>query len=289
MSDLELLAVGAYSPLEGFMGKADYQAVLHEMRLASGLPWTLPITLAVGRLRPTSCAWASASLVTPWEEPIGILHLEERFPYDGREEARLVYGTNDPRHPGAQYQLNRGEILLAGPVDLIARPPLKGFEAYRLDPAAARQRFQQLGWRTVVGFQSQQPMHRAHEYIQKCALEPLDGLFIHLCRPDQAGRGAVRSAGPLLSGAGRAVLPEDPRRARRLPGRHALRGPRGTVFHAGSKELRLHPLHRGPRVRRRRVPSRRSPSIRSSRRSRRTSWASSRSSTRPSTAAAARP
>ena len=151
----------------------------------------------------------SVALVTPWEEPIGILHLEERFPYDGREEARLVYGTNDPRHPGARYQLNRGEILLAGPVDLIARPPLKGFEAYRLDPAAARQRFQQLGWRTVVGFQSQQPMHRAHEYIQKCALEPLDGLFIHPRRPDQAGRGAVRSAGPLLSGAGRAVLPED--------------------------------------------------------------------------------
>jgi sulfite reductase (ferredoxin) len=70
-------------------------------------------------------------------------------------------------------------VLLAGPVDLISRQPLKGFDAYRLDPAEARARFQQLGWKTVVGFQSQQPMHRAHEYIQKCALEPLDGLFIH--------------------------------------------------------------------------------------------------------------
>src|SRR5437667_11803931 len=180
MSDLELLAVGAYSPLEGFMGEADYRAVLRDMRLASGLRWTLPITLAVRRAAADELREGEdVALVTPWEEPIGILHLEERFPYDGREEARLVYGTDDPRHPGAQYQLTRGDVLLAGPVDLIARPPLKGFEAYRLDPAEARARFRELGWGTVVGFQSQQPMHRAHAYIQKCALEPLDGLFIH--------------------------------------------------------------------------------------------------------------
>ena len=180
MSDLELLAVGAYSPLEGFMGEADYRAVLNEMRLANGLPWTLPITLAVRRAAADELREGEdVALVTPWEEPLGILHLEERYPYDGLEEARLVYGTDDPRHPGAAYQLTRGDVLLAGPVDLIARPPLKGFEAYRLDPADARARFRQLDWRTGVGFQCQQPMHRAHEYIQKCALEPLDGLFIH--------------------------------------------------------------------------------------------------------------
>src|SRR3989441_1871586 len=180
MSDLELLAVGAYSPLEGFMGEADYRSVLREMRLASGLAWTLPITLAVRQAAADVLREAEdVALVTPWEEPIGILHLEERFPYDGREEARLVYGTEDPRHPGAHYQLTRGDVLLAGPVDLIARPRLKGFEPYRLDPADARARFRKLGWRTVVGFQSQQPMHRAHQYIQKGALEPLDGVVIH--------------------------------------------------------------------------------------------------------------
>ena len=180
MSDLELLAVGAYSPLEGFMGQADYRAVVEDMRLASGLPWPLPITLAVRREAADSLREGDdVALVTPWEEPLGILHLQERFPYDGAREARLVYGTDDPRHPGAQYQLTRGEVLLGGPVELIARPPLRGFEAYRLDPAAARARFRELGWRTVVGFQSHQPMHRAHEYIQKCALEPHDGLFIH--------------------------------------------------------------------------------------------------------------
>ena len=180
MSDLELLAVGAYSPLQGFMGEKDYRAVLHGMRLADGLPWPLPITLAVRRrAADTVREGEQIALVTPWEEPLGILHVEERFPYDGREEARVVYGTDDPRHPGAQYQLTRGDVLLSGPVDMLARPPLKGFDAYRLDPDAARARFRQLGWRTVVGFQSHQPMHRAHEYIQKCALEPLDGLFIH--------------------------------------------------------------------------------------------------------------
>ncbi|PYO02953.1 MAG: sulfate adenylyltransferase [Candidatus Rokuibacteriota bacterium] len=180
MSDLELLAVGAYSPLQGFMGEKDYRAVLHGMRLADGLPWPLPITLAVRRrAADTVREGEQIALVTPWEEPLGILHVEERFPYDGREEARVVYGTDDPSHPGAQYQLTRGDVLLSGPVDMLARPPLKGFDAYRLDPDDARARFRQLGWRTVVGFQSHQPMHRAHEYIQKCALEPLDGLFIH--------------------------------------------------------------------------------------------------------------
>src|SRR2546426_8989414 len=180
MSDLELIATGAYSPLEGFMGEADYRSVIHDMRLAGGLAWPLPITLAVRRsAADTLRVGEDVALVSPWEELLGILHLEERFPYDGREEARLVYGTEDPRHPGAEYQLTRGDVLLGGKVDLVSRPPLKGFESHRLDPAETRARFQALGWRSVVGFQSQQPMHRAHEYIQKCALEPLDGLLIH--------------------------------------------------------------------------------------------------------------
>src|SRR5262245_18924542 len=234
MSDLELLAVGAYSPLQGFLGESDYRAVLGEMRLASGLPWTLPITLAVRRAAADHLREGDdVALVTPREEPLGILHLEERFAYDGREEARVVYGTDDPTHPGAAYQLTRGDMLLAGPVDLIARPPLKGFEGYRLDPVEARARFQSLGWHTVVGFQSQQPMHRAHEYIQKCALEPLDGLFIH----------------PLI---GRTKLDELPSEVRLrcyqvlvdqyyprdrvvlgvFPGAMRYAGPRETLFHA---------------------------------------------------------
>jgi sulfite reductase (ferredoxin) len=234
MSDLELLAVGAYSPLEGFMGEADYRAVLRDMRLASGLPWTLPITLAVHRAAADELREGQdVALVTPWEEPIGILHLEERFAYDGGEEARVVYGTDDPRHPGAQYQLTRGDVLLAGPVDLIARPPLKGFEAYRLDPAEARARFRQLGWQTAVGFQSQQPMHRAHEYIQKCALEPLDGLFIHPLvgqtkldeLPSQV---RVRCSQVLVE----QYYPKNRVVLAVFPGAMRYAGPRETLFHA---------------------------------------------------------
>ncbi len=180
MSDLELLAVGAFSPLEGFMGRADYRRVLEETRLASGVVWTLPITLAVkpeaaDQLREGS----PVALIAPWEEVLGILHLEEKYPYDRREEARLVYGTEDLGHPGVAYLMGRGEALLGGPVDLISRPPLLGFEEYRLDPAQTRALFRERGWRTVVAFQTRNPIHRSHEYIQKCALELMDGLLIH--------------------------------------------------------------------------------------------------------------
>ena len=162
------------------MRQADSRSVLQAMRLANDLPWTLPITLAVRKAAADALREGDeVALMAPWDEPLGILHLEERYPYDGREEARLVYGTEDPAHPGAAYQLARGDVLLGGKIDLIARPPLPEFEAYRLDPAGTRARFRELGWRTVVAFQSQQPIHRAHEYIQKCALEPLDGLLIH--------------------------------------------------------------------------------------------------------------
>ena len=234
MSDLELLAVGAYSPLEGFMGQADYRSVLGEMRLHNGLPWTLPITLAVRRADADGLREGEdVALVAPWEEPLGILHLEERFPYDGREEARLVYGTEDPRHPGAEYQLSRGEMLLAGRVDLLGRPPLRGFDSYRLDPADTRARFSELGWRTVVGFQSQHPIHRAHEYIQKCALEPLDGLLIHplvgKTKLDELpSEVRVRCYQVLVE----QYFPKDRAILAVFPGAMRYAGPRETLFHA---------------------------------------------------------
>ncbi len=180
MSDLELLAIGALSPLEGFMGRADYLRVLEEMRLSSGVVWTLPITLAVKRADADQLREGSpVALVAPWEEMLGILHLEERYHYDRREEARLVYGTEDLAHPGVAYLMGRGEVLLGGRVDLLNRPRLPGFEEYRLDPAQTRALFRERGWRTVVGFQTRNPIHRSHEYIQKCALELMDGLLIH--------------------------------------------------------------------------------------------------------------
>ncbi|MBI2368944.1 MAG: sulfate adenylyltransferase [Deltaproteobacteria bacterium] len=180
MSDLELLAVGAFSPLQGFMRQADYQRVIHEMRLATGLVWTLPITLAVRREEAEHPREGSrVVLITPREELLGVLHLEEKYPYDKLEEARLVYGTDDLAHPGVAYLMGRGDVLLGGQVELINRPPLAGFEDCRLDPAATRALFRERRWRTVVGFQTRNPIHRSHEYIQKCALELIDGLLIH--------------------------------------------------------------------------------------------------------------
>ena len=234
MSDLELIATGAYSPLQGFMGRADYHRVLTEMRLANGLPWTLPITLAVRRADADALKEGDdVALVAPWDETLGILHLEERYPYNGREEARLVYGTEDPRHPGAEYQLSRGDVLLAGPVDLIARPPLPGFESLRLDPAGTRARFHELGWRTVAAFQSQHPIHRAHEYIQKCALEPLDGLLIHPLvgktkLDDIPSEVRVRCYQVLVE----QYYPRDRVVLAVFPGAMRYAGPRETFFHA---------------------------------------------------------
>src|SRR3990170_5494428 len=180
MSDLDVLAVGALSPLEGFMGEADYRRVLHEMRLASGVVWTLPITLAVKPADVSGLKEGSqAALVSPTEELLGILRLEEKYRYDQREEARLVYGTEDLAHPGVAYLLGRGELLLGGRIDVINRPALGEFEEYRLDPAQTRALFLERGWRTIVAFQTRNPIHRSHEYIQKCALELMDGLLIH--------------------------------------------------------------------------------------------------------------
>ena len=179
-SDLECLASGVFSPLQGFMGRADYHRVVHELRLKNGMLWTLPITLAVDKDEGAKLTEGrEVALLGSDGELLGLLSVEEIFAYDKREEARLVYGTEETRHPGVQYLFQRGELLVAGPVSLIRRPSLPGFEDYYCTPAETRRRFIERGWRTVVGFQTRNPIHRSHEYIQKCALELMDGLLIH--------------------------------------------------------------------------------------------------------------
>ncbi len=179
-SDLDCLSTGVFSPLKGFMNGADYTRVVHEMRLKNGLLWTLPITLAVDKDEATRLKEGrEAALLGSDGELLGLLSVEEIFAYDKREEARLVYGTEEARHPGVQYLYQRGELLVAGPVSLIRPPSLPGFEDYYCIPAETRRRFHERGWRTIVGFQTRNPIHRSHEYIQKCALELMDGLLIH--------------------------------------------------------------------------------------------------------------
>ncbi|WP_413175670.1 sulfate adenylyltransferase [Anabaena azotica] len=180
VSDLEMIAIGGFSPLTGFMNQADYDRVVIEMRLANGVVWSIPITLSVTEevaapLQPGGLV----RLDNPNGEFIGVLELSEKYSYDKKREAIHVYRTEDVKHPGVQVVYNQGSVNLAGDIWLLQRDSHPQFPSYQIDPAASRQMFREKGWKTIVGFQTRNPIHRAHEYIQKCALETVDGLFLH--------------------------------------------------------------------------------------------------------------
>lgn len=180
ISDINMIAVGAFSPLEGFMGAKDYESVVDRMRLTNGLPWTIPVTLAVTEEEAAALSAGDDVLLTAGEgEPAAVLHLEEKFHHDKEKEADRVYRTTDVSHPGVKYLMDSGDTLLGGKITLLERLQSTDFIENRLDPAESRQLFHKLGWKRVVGFQTRNPVHRAHEYIQKCALEAVDGLFLH--------------------------------------------------------------------------------------------------------------
>ncbi len=180
LSDLEMIAIGGFSPLTGFMGQADYERVVAEMRLVNGLPWSIPITLSVDEAIAAPLQIGTlVRLDSPAGEFVGILELTEKYHYDKAHEAVQVYRTNDTKHPGVHVVYNQGPVNLAGPVWLLERHPHPLFPAYQIDPAESRLLFRERGWKSIVGFQTRNPIHRAHEYIQKCALEVVDGLFLH--------------------------------------------------------------------------------------------------------------
>ncbi|HET7212464.1 MAG TPA: sulfate adenylyltransferase [Terriglobia bacterium] len=180
LSDLEMLAIGAFSPLEGFMGSADYNRVLQDKRLASGLPWTLPVTLAVDQKRAESLKKVPrAALADASGRPLAVLEIQDVFQYDRGAESVAVFRTANDDHPGARYVASRGDWVVGGPVEVFSRPNAEAYTKYRLDPADTRRIFSERGWNTVVGFQTRNPVHRAHEYIQKAALEIVDGLLLH--------------------------------------------------------------------------------------------------------------
>jgi len=180
ISDLEMISVGAFSPLEGFMGRQDYESVVHRMRLANGLPWSIPITLSVSsEIANRLKVGEDVALYSQNEIPVGILHLEEKYPYDKEVEARQVYLTTELKHPGVAYLYEMGDILLGGRVSLLNRINYNYYDKYLLDPRETRYLFRHKGWQRIVAFQTRNPIHRAHEYIQKCALETVDGLLIH--------------------------------------------------------------------------------------------------------------
>ena len=179
-SDLEMIAIGGFSPLTGFMEKADYLSVVESMHLSNGLPWSVPVTLSVSEEEAASLTEGSLiRLDDPSGEFVGVLELTEKYAYDKKHEAINVYRTDEEAHPGVKVIYDQGAINLAGPVWLLERKPHPLFPSYQIDPAASREAFAAKGWKTVVGFQTRNPIHRAHEYIQKCALETVDGLFLH--------------------------------------------------------------------------------------------------------------
>lgn len=180
VSDLVMLAIGAFSPLTGFMEQEDYDRVVVDMRLANGLPWSIPITLSVTQEVATPLKEGSLiRLDDPTGKFIGVLELSQKYRYDKTTEAINVYKTDDANHPGVQVVYNQGEINLAGSIWLLQREDHPQFPAYQIDPIESRRMFKEKGWKTIVGFQTRNPIHRAHEYIQKCAMETVDGLFLH--------------------------------------------------------------------------------------------------------------
>jgi sulfate adenylyltransferase len=180
VSDLEMLAIGAFSPLEGFMVSADYNAVINGKRLSNGLPWTLPITLAVGKEKADSLKkFSRMALADANGTLLAILEVQDVFQYDRQAESVAVFRTANDGHPGARYVASRGDWIVGGPVEVFRRPNSEAHSKYRLDPADTRRIFTERGWNTVVGFQTRNPVHRAHEYIQKAALEIVDGLLLH--------------------------------------------------------------------------------------------------------------
>ncbi|GGB49639.1 sulfate adenylyltransferase [Fictibacillus barbaricus] len=179
LSDLELIAIGAYSPITGFLGEKDYLCVLNEMRLCSGHVWSIPITLPVSECKASSLIEGEKIKLVHKGTVYGILTVEEKYRPDKKVEAEKIFQTTDLAHPGVKKLWERPEIYIAGPITLVTRPPKKKFIDFYQDPAETRKSFKMLGWNTIVGFQTRNPVHRAHEYIQKSALEIVDGLLLN--------------------------------------------------------------------------------------------------------------
>lgn len=233
VTDLELLSVGALTPLRGFMTEADYRSSVRDMRLASGAAWTVPVTLPVTREQASALEGREVCLVDAAGTPLAVLEAEQAFAYDQREEAEQVYRTSDEAHPGVASVYAQPELLLGGAVRAFALPPDPEFPAHRLTPAQTRAAFAERGWRTVVGFQTRNPVHRAHEYLQKVALEMVDGLLLHpLVGETKAGDipapVRMRCYEVLLDN----YYPADRVLLSVLPASMRYAGPREAIFHA---------------------------------------------------------
>lgn len=233
IADLEMLAVGAMSPLRGFMTEKDYRSTLEDMRLSNGSVWSLPITLSVDDDGYKRISGSDSVALTIGDRPHAILDVEQTFQRDRQAEAQGAFGTTDSAHPGVAALEKAGDMVLGGALRVIEVPQHETFNDHRMTPAETRAAFEERGWRTVVGFQTRNPVHRAHEYIQKCALEIVDGLLLHPLvgetkSDDIPADVRMRSYESLL----RDYYPADRTLLGVYPAAMRYGGPREAIFHA---------------------------------------------------------
>jgi sulfate adenylyltransferase len=232
-ADYEMLVTGAMSPLTGFMVEKDYTSVLDEMRLSSGLVWSIPITLSVDDEGLKRMGRSDAAALTIEDRPAAILDVEQVYRRDREAEAEAVFQTTDREHPGVAALDRAGDWLLGGRVRAFGLPKHATFIEHRRTPAETRAAFADRGWRRVVGFQTRNPVHRAHEYIQKCALEIVDGLLLHPLVGETKGDDVpadvrMRCYDVLLDG----YYPKDRVLLSVFPAAMRYAGPKEAIFHA---------------------------------------------------------
>ncbi|MGD1949609.1 MAG: sulfate adenylyltransferase [Leptolyngbyaceae cyanobacterium] len=180
IADLQCIATGIYSPLEGFVNESEYTLIVNEMRLSSGLAWSIPVTLQIPESEAAKCRLDSQiALAHPNGDILAVMTVESKFTPDQDHEAQQVYLTTEDAHPGVKAMKAEGPVYLGGPISLVNDIPYDNFQEYRLSPVQTRLEFANREWNTVVAFQTRNPIHRAHEYITKTALETVDGLFIN--------------------------------------------------------------------------------------------------------------
>lgn len=234
LSDLEMIGIGAFSPLQGFMGYADWEGVLDHMHLTTGEVWTVPVTLSVSE-EQAKHLHSDQKVALKGEDGVvyGVITVTEVYAYDALREAQAVYRTTDNEHPGVRALLSRGSHYVAGPIVLLNRKRATSFPELYVDPVDTRKAFVKRGWKTIVGFQTRNPVHRAHEYIQKCALETVDALLLHPLvgatkQDDVPAAVRVESYRVLLDH----YYPQDRVMLSVYPAAMRYAGPREAVFHA---------------------------------------------------------
>ena len=179
-NDVENIADGIFSPLEGFLEKKDFENVISKGRLSNGLAWTIPIVLDVDESTAANMKKAGKVLLQNHQGlGIAILHVKETFTFDKEKTAKGVYGTTDSSHPGVAKTMSMQDYLVGGKIDYIARPEETEIRKYRLTPLQTREAFAKAGWKTIVAFQTRNPPHVAHEMLQKTSITTRDGVFVN--------------------------------------------------------------------------------------------------------------